>query len=394
MGIGAGIVFLPVKAGMVGLWTFLITIIIAYPALYVFQRLFVNTLIESDSSEDYATMIGHYLGKKWGVALGVIYFIMLIIWVFVYSESITDDSAVYLQAAGITKVRLSKNPIYIFAIISFLVFLAFKSRKLLLSASKFLVALILAMLVILSFMIIPHWDTSNIKAFPPIMDIVRNVIITLPFAMTSILFLQSLSPMVISVKGRIKDKDEARYKCLKIMNTAFFILAGIVFFFAFSCTLAITHADAERAFSENISFLAIMAEVIRGGLIPEMGVALNLSAVVTSFFGVMLGFHEACVGLTVNTFYKNTPREEINMKKLTRIIIVFIVLVASTAVIINFPILDFTSICSPIFAIIGCFIPVLLVFKSDKLKKYRGATVIIVLITGALLFISPFLAFL
>jgi len=44
MGIGAGIVFLPIQAGIVGLWTFLLAVLVAYPALYQFQRLFINTL--------------------------------------------------------------------------------------------------------------------------------------------------------------------------------------------------------------------------------------------------------------------------------------------------------------------------------------------------------------
>ena len=75
MGVGAGIVFLPIQAGLVGLWTFLITVLVAYPGLYLFQRLFVNTVAEADSSDDYPTIIGEYLGKKWGVVLGIIYFI-------------------------------------------------------------------------------------------------------------------------------------------------------------------------------------------------------------------------------------------------------------------------------------------------------------------------------
>lgn len=40
MGIGAGIVFSPVAAGLAGLWTFLPAVLIAYPALYQFQRPF------------------------------------------------------------------------------------------------------------------------------------------------------------------------------------------------------------------------------------------------------------------------------------------------------------------------------------------------------------------
>ena len=85
MAIGAGIVFLPVKVGLVGLWVFLASSVIAYPAMYLFQRLFINTLAESPKCEDYPSVISGYLGKNWGFFLGVLYFIMLVIWVFAVS---------------------------------------------------------------------------------------------------------------------------------------------------------------------------------------------------------------------------------------------------------------------------------------------------------------------
>jgi amino acid permease len=37
--------------------------------------------------------IAGYLGKNWGMFLGALYFVMLVIWVFVYSTAITNDSA-------------------------------------------------------------------------------------------------------------------------------------------------------------------------------------------------------------------------------------------------------------------------------------------------------------
>ena len=39
MAIGAGIVFLPVQVGLMGLWVFLLSSVIGYPAMYLFQRL-------------------------------------------------------------------------------------------------------------------------------------------------------------------------------------------------------------------------------------------------------------------------------------------------------------------------------------------------------------------
>ncbi len=97
MAIGAGIVFLPVQVGLMGLWVFLLSSVIGYPAMYLFQRLFINTLAESPECKDYPSVISGYLGKNWGILLGALYFVMLVIWMFVYSTAITNDSASYLH---------------------------------------------------------------------------------------------------------------------------------------------------------------------------------------------------------------------------------------------------------------------------------------------------------
>lgn len=100
MAIGAGIVFLPVQVGLMGLWVFLLSSVIGYPAMYLFQRLFINTLAESPECKDYPSVISGYLGKNWGILLGALYFVMLVIWMFVYSTAITNDSASYLHTFG------------------------------------------------------------------------------------------------------------------------------------------------------------------------------------------------------------------------------------------------------------------------------------------------------
>ncbi|MCV6022725.1 hypothetical protein OFO93_40085, partial [Escherichia coli] len=77
--------------------------VIGYPAMYLFQRLFINTLSSSQKCQDYAGVISGYLVNKWGALLGVLYFIMLVIWVFVYSTAINNDSASFLHSFGITE---------------------------------------------------------------------------------------------------------------------------------------------------------------------------------------------------------------------------------------------------------------------------------------------------
>ncbi|MFR8761610.1 MAG: hypothetical protein ACLVFT_02245, partial [Megasphaera lornae] len=368
MAIGAGIVFLPVKVGLAGIWVFLLSSIIGYPAMYLFQRLFINTLVKSPRCEDYPGVIGNYLGKNWGFFLGILYFIMLIIWVFVYSTAINNDSASFLVTFGITKQSLAHNPLYGLAIICLLVALASRGEKVLFKISTFMVLTKLGVVAVLGILMVQHWNLANIGAFPDMAYLIRETIIMLPFTLTSILFLQSLSPMVISYRSHNTSIEVARYKSLRAMNIAFGILFVVVFFYAISFTLAMGHEQAVMAYDKNISALALAAKGIPGESVKIMSLILNIFAVVTAFFGVFLGFREACQGLTMNALKRVIAEDKISTRAVSFGILVFAVLMSWGAIILNAPVLSFTSICSPIFGLVGCLIPAYLVYQVPLLR--------------------------
>lgn len=51
-------------------------------------------------------------GKNWGVFLGVIYFLMIIHGIFIYSLSVVFDSASYIRTFGLTDADLSQSLLY------------------------------------------------------------------------------------------------------------------------------------------------------------------------------------------------------------------------------------------------------------------------------------------
>lgn len=394
MAIGAGIVFLPVQVGLMGIWVFLLSSIIGYPAMYLFQRLFINTLAESPKCQDYPSVISGYLGKNWGILLGALYFVMLIIWMFVYSTAITNDSASYLHTFGVTDTLLSENPFYGLVLICILVAISSRGEKLLFKLSSFMVLTKLFVVAALGFAMIGMWHLYNIDALPPAGLLIKNAIITLPFTLTSILFIQTLSPMVISYRQKEANREVARRKALRAMNIAFFILFTAVFFYAVSFTLAIGREEAVKAYEQNISALAIVAQFFPGSWATYVGMILNIFAVMTAFFGVYLGFREATQGIVMNLLVRIMPEEKINQNYVQKGIMIAAILLAWGAIVLNAPVLSFTSICSPIFGLVGCLIPAYLVYKVSMLHKYKGVALYIIIITGILLCVSPFLAFL
>ncbi|WP_220771011.1 amino acid permease [Shewanella sp. MBTL60-007] len=393
MAIGAGIVFLPVQVGVMGLWVFLLSSIIGYPAMYLFQKLFINTLAESKKCTDYPGVIENYLGKNWGIALGVLYFLMLVIWVLVYSLAVTNDSASYLHSFGVTEGKLSDNVFYGLGLICLLAFIGSKGEKLLFKLSGFMAVTVLTLVAVMGVLLMARWDMANIPSMGEFGPMLKNAIITLPFTLTSILFIQSLSPMVISYRSHEKSIEVARFKAERAMKIAFAILFVVVFFFAVSFTFAISQEQATDAMNQNISALAIIAQYFPGSWATVTGIVINIFAVVTSFFGVFLAFQEACRGIAMNILLRSRKESQINKDLVNKLITVFIILLAWSAIALNAPILSFTSICSPIFGLVGCLIPAYLVYKVPHLNKYKGWATNLIIVTGILLCISPLLAF-
>ncbi|EES8529963.1 hypothetical protein N1J35_002591 [Escherichia coli] len=378
MAIGAGIVFLPVQVGLMGLWVFWLSSVIGYPAMYLFQRLFINTLAESPECKDYPSVISGYLGKNWGILLGALYFVMLVIWMFVYSTAITNDSASYLHTFGVTEGLLSDSPFYGLVLICILVAISSRGEKLLFKISTGMVLTKLLVVAALGVSMVGMWHLYNVGSLPPLGLLVKNAIITLPFTLTSILFIQTLSPMVISYRSREKSIEVARHKALRAMNIAFGILFVTVFFYAVSFTLAIA---AQFISGDGAAWVKVVS------------VILNIFAVMTAFFGVYLGFREATQGIVMNVLRRKMPAEKINENLVQRGIMIFAILLAWSAIVLNAPVLSFTSICSPIFGMVGCLIPAWLVYKVLALHKYKGMSLYLIIVTGLLLCVSPFLAF-
>ncbi|AXL22365.1 hypothetical protein DKB62_05015 [Megasphaera stantonii] len=393
MAIGAGIVFLPVQVGLVGIWVYLFSAIIAYPAIYLLQRLFINTLADSPRCEDYPSVISGYLGKNWGFLLGILYFLSILICVFMYSTALTNDSASFLYSFGVTDTLLSDSPFYGLAIICVMVALASRGEQLLFRMSTLMVLTKLLVVICLGGIMVQHWNIANIGVFPDLGFLIKNTIAMLPVTLTSILFLPSISPMVISYRSHHKSIYVARYKAMRAMKIAFSVLFITIFSYAMSFNLAMGHEQAVEAYSQNISALAIVARGFDGSAVKIFSLILNIFSVMTAFFSVFLGFREACGGIALNILRRVMPEERINKSMVKTGILVFAVAVAWGAIVLNAPVLKLLTLLGPIFGLIGCLIPAYLVYKVNSLHKYKGITLVLIIFAGVLLVVSPFLAF-
>ncbi|MCQ8209574.1 hypothetical protein NPS74_17990, partial [Cutibacterium acnes subsp. acnes] len=141
---------------------------------------------------------------------------------------------------------------------------ASRAEKILFRISTVMVLTKLFVVTFLGLAIIGSWNLANVGAFPSLGYLVKQTIIMLPFTLTSILFIQSLSPMVISYRAHYRSIEVARHKALRSMNIAFSVLFITVFFYAISFNLTMGHDVAVKAYNHNISTLAMVAQGMGG----------------------------------------------------------------------------------------------------------------------------------
>lgn len=391
MAIGAGIVFLPVQVGIKGLWVFILSVLITYPGIYLLQNLYLKTLSESPECEDYTSVITHYLGPNWGVVLGACYFLMLLKGMSTYSMAVTFDSASYIQTFGFTDVLLSDYKWYGLVVLIIMVSLAAQGERMLFKVASPMVVFKLGIVVLLGLVMVPYWDLSNIPAFPAVLPLLRDTILTLPFTLFSILFVQIISPMNVAYRKAEPNRLIANYKAVRVHRVAYTILAVSVLFFAFSFALVLHHDEAVRAYEQNISALAMATKVIPGAAVRVMTTLLNIFAIMTAFFGIFLGFQEAIKGIALNLISRVIPKERVNRTALNVGVCVFVVLLLWAWVMTRFSIILLNQISAPIYGTVACLIPCLLVHKVPVLHKLKGPSVYYVAMLGVMLCSTPFL---
>lgn len=393
MAIGGGIIFLPLQIGLKGIWAFCFSLIVAYPAIYFLQDLYLKTLSASPQCDSYSGVLSHYLGANWGIGLGVAYFVMLLNGILTYSLAATFDSASYLHNYGWSTDLLSDYSWYGLLVLTVLVCLASQGEKLLFKTSGPMIIVKLAIVVFLGIAMIPYWKLENVAALPGVFPLIKDTVLTLPFTLFSILFVQILSPMNIAYRKVESDISKATYRAIRVHRIAYGILAVSVVFYALSFTFALSPEEAQMAANSNVSAAAIATKAIPDNIVAIMATMLTIFAILTAFLGIYLGVQDAIKGIVVNVLNRTLPGNAINTRKINFGIAVFVILSLWAWVLTRFPILLLQHIWAPVYGVVSCLIPCYLVYKVADLRQYRGWRIYYVAFMGLLLCLSPLFMF-
>ncbi|BCZ17240.1 hypothetical protein NHP190003_05220 [Helicobacter sp. NHP19-003] len=103
--IGAGVLFLPINAGMGGLIPLIVMLVLAFPLTFLTHRALCHFVLGGSDKSDDITIVGeNYFGKFGGVLLTLLYFFAIFPILLVYSVGITNNiSSFFVNQLGLAE---------------------------------------------------------------------------------------------------------------------------------------------------------------------------------------------------------------------------------------------------------------------------------------------------
>ncbi|MCG9679909.1 aromatic amino acid transport family protein [Vibrio sp. Isolate24] len=360
--VGAGVLFLPIKAGAGGFWPLVILALIAAPMTWFAHKSLARFVLSAKNPEaDITDTVEEHFGKAGANLITFAYFFAIYPIVLIYGVGITNtvDSFLVNQMGMESIPRWLLSGALIAAMTAGVVF----GKELMLKATSAMVYPLVFILLALSFYLIPDWNSSMVEVAPDWSAMPSIVWLAIPI----IVFSFNHSPIIsqFSKEQRRVYGENAVQKTDAITGGAAMMLMGFVMFFVFSVVLSLSPEQLAMAQEQNISVLSYLANVHESPLISYMGPLVAFAAITSSYFGHFLGAHEGLVGLVKS-------RSEAPKSKIEKASLLFIVITTWIVAIVNPSILGMIeTMGAPMIAAILFLMPVFAMQKVPAMAKYK-----------------------
>ncbi|WP_001098612.1 serine transporter [Vibrio sp. RC586] len=360
--VGAGVLFLPIKAGAGGFWPLVILALIAAPMTWFAHKSLARFVLSAKNPDaDITDTVEEHFGKAGANLITFAYFFAIYPIVLIYGVGITNtvDSFLVNQMGMGSIPRWLLSGSLIIAMTAGVVF----GKELMLKATSAMVYPLVFILLALSFYLIPDWNTSMIEVAPDWSAMPNIVWLAIPI----IVFSFNHSPIIsqFSKEQRQQFGDDAVKKTDMITGGAAMMLMGFVMFFVFSVVLSLSPEELAMAKEQNISVLSYLANEHASPIISYLGPIVAFAAITSSYFGHFLGAHEGLVGLVKS-------RSDMQISKIEKISLGFIVITTWIVAIVNPSILGMIeTMGAPMIAAILFLLPVFAMHKVPAMAKFK-----------------------
>ncbi|OIK10449.1 septum formation initiator [Bacillus sp. MUM 116] len=372
--IGAGVLFLPINAGVGGIVSLLFITLLAFPIMYFGHRAFAKIIYASKAADEGITgTIREYFGNKASKTFNLVYFFAIYTIVLMYSVALTNTANSFI----VNQLHLKEPPRAILSLVLVLVliFILNFGQDKTIKVMSLLVYPFIASLLFIAIYLIPQWNTSSlnlssISTASSGQSVLGMLWMTFPIMVLSFNHYPIISPFVI--KQRATYGEEATdAKCAQIQKYGYILIFCVVMFFVYSCVLSLSPKDLAMAKEQNLSILSYLANHLNMPVITYSAPLIAFVAITKSFLGHYVGGYEVIRDIIMES--SRARGKELKEKTVKTMILVFVILTCWYTAYANPSILGIIdTISGPTGAVILCILPMYSIRKVPVLAKNRG----------------------
>ena len=266
--VGAGILFLPINAGMSGIWPLVVITLLVGPMTYFAHRGLARFVLSSSRADsDITAVVEEHFGLSAGKLITLLYFFAIYPILLIYAVGITNtvESFIVNQLQMAAPPRLLLSGVLVAALMAVILV----GENFMLKFNEWLVYPLCGILFCLSLYLIPHWNTSSLGQMPDAGSFLGTLWLTLPV----LVFAFNHSPAISSfaLAQRRHYGDMAEQKASQTLRGTACILVLFVMAFVFSCVLSLSPAQLVEAKAQNIPVLSYLANQFDNPFISWFG---------------------------------------------------------------------------------------------------------------------------
>ncbi|KTC86636.1 serine/threonine transporter [Legionella brunensis] len=371
--IGAGTLFLPINAGLSGIWPLIIMMLLAFPMTYFSHQALCRFVLSGSSAKDDITaVVDEHFGSIAGKILTFLYFFAIYPILLMYSVAITNTTESFI----VNQMGLQAPPRALLAILLILTLMAIVrfGQQIIVKSMSMLVYPFVSILLILSLYLIPHWNDAIFQQSNAINgNGTHSLLMTLWLVIPVMVFSFNHSPIISSFAVAQKQQygSDADEKSSGILKYSHILMVATVMFFVFSCVLSLSPQDLALAKQQNISILSYLANHFHTPLMAYIAPLIAFIAIAKSFLGHYLGASEGLQGLITKGL--TSRNKSLSQKRIQQFIEAFMIVTCWIVATLNPSILGMIeTLGGPVIAIILFLMPMYAIAKVPAMKKFRN----------------------
>ena len=366
--VGAGILFLPINAGIGGFWPLVLMAVLIGPMTYLSHRALSRFVCSSSRpGSDITEVVAEHFGTGAGRFITVLYFFAIYPIVLIYGVGITNTVDSFLA----NQIGVTPPPRWLlsFVLIAGMMLVMIAGERIMLSVTQWLVYPLVVILIFLSLYLIPSWNTSMVREWTPVGPSLSAIWLTIPVLVFAFNHSPAISQFSVALQ-RHYGADANERAGVILRNTAM-MLVGFVMLFVFSCVLSLTPAQLVEAKTQNLPVLSYLANAHASPFISYLGPLVAFVAIVSSFFGHYLGAAEGLHGIVRGMVVPDRGR--LPDRRLNAMIALFIFVTTWGVAIMNPSILGLIeAMGGPVIAAILYLMPMYAIHNVPALARFRG----------------------